>query len=150
MISVFSLFNLFPVFICANNIGSLVNSLFEVKVFISIIFIFTFVSQFFEIYSLHQIHAPCLIFDIVVFGMSVCYFNSLPDGKYSNLFIEAAFFNKSFSGKTSFSVETYKNFLLIKLIIWLLVCLNHINFLLDFVIHCFVSFTKSHFIISFS
>ena len=37
--------------------------------------------------------------------MSVCYFNSLPNGKYSNLFIVAAFSGKSFSGKTSSPVK---------------------------------------------
>ena len=37
--------------------------------------------------------------------MSVCAFNSLPKGKYSNLIIVAAFSNKSFSGKTYFSVK---------------------------------------------
>ena len=33
MISFFNLYELFPAFICANNIGSLVNSLSEVKFF---------------------------------------------------------------------------------------------------------------------
>ena len=33
--------------------------------------------------------------------MLVCVFNYLPNGEYSNLSIVAAFFNKSFSGKTS-------------------------------------------------
>ena len=33
--------------------------------------------------------------------MSVCAFNSLPNGENSNLFIVAAFYSKSFSGKTS-------------------------------------------------
>ena len=37
--------------------------------------------------------------------MSNCFFNSLPNGKYSNLFIVAAFSNKSCSGKTSFPVK---------------------------------------------
>ena len=37
--------------------------------------------------------------------MSVCAFNSLPNGKYSNLFIAAAFCSKSFSGKTSLTVK---------------------------------------------
>ena len=32
-ISLFNLFELFPTFICANNIGSLVNSLFGVNIF---------------------------------------------------------------------------------------------------------------------
>ena len=38
--------------------------------------------------------------------MSVCFFNSLPNGEYSNLLIVAAFSNKPFSGKTSFPVES--------------------------------------------
>ena len=33
--------------------------------------------------------------------MSVCVFNSLPKGKYSNIFVAAAFTNNSLSGKTS-------------------------------------------------
>ena len=33
--------------------------------------------------------------------MSVCAYNSLPRGEYSNLFIVAAFSSKSFSDKTS-------------------------------------------------
>ena len=37
--------------------------------------------------------------------MSVCAFNSLPNGKYSNLFIVAAFSNTSFLGKTSLPVK---------------------------------------------
>ena len=37
--------------------------------------------------------------------MSVCFLNSLPNRKYSNLFIVAVFSGKSFSGKTSLSVE---------------------------------------------
>ena len=32
--------------------------------------------------------------------MSICYFNSLPNGEYSNLFIVAAFYNSPFSFKT--------------------------------------------------
>ena len=32
--------------------------------------------------------------------MSICYFNSLPNDEYSNIFIPAAFSNKYFSGKT--------------------------------------------------
>ena len=38
--------------------------------------------------------------------MSVCAFNSLPNGEYSNLFIVAAFPSKSFSDKTSSLVKT--------------------------------------------
>ena len=37
--------------------------------------------------------------------MSVCAFNSLPNGEYSNLFIVAAFSSNSFSGKTSLPVR---------------------------------------------
>ena len=37
--------------------------------------------------------------------MSVCAFNTLPKGEYSNLFTVAAFYSKSFSGKTSLSVK---------------------------------------------
>ena len=32
--------------------------------------------------------------------MAVCFFNSLPNGGYSNLFVLAAFCHKSFSSKT--------------------------------------------------
>ena len=37
--------------------------------------------------------------------MSVCAFNSLSNGEYSNLFIVVAFSNKSSLGKTSFPVK---------------------------------------------
>ena len=37
--------------------------------------------------------------------MSVCAFNSLPNGEYSNLFIVADFSNNSYSGKTSLPVK---------------------------------------------
>ena len=37
--------------------------------------------------------------------MPVCAFNSLPNRKYSNLFIVAAFSSKSFSGKTYLPVK---------------------------------------------
>ena len=37
--------------------------------------------------------------------MSVCFFNSLPNGEYSNLLIVAAFPNKSFTDKTSLLVK---------------------------------------------
>ena len=37
--------------------------------------------------------------------MSVCPFNSFPKSKYSNLFIVEAFYNRSFSGKTSFPLK---------------------------------------------
>ena len=33
MVSFFNLYELFPAFICTNNAGSLVNNLFEVKIF---------------------------------------------------------------------------------------------------------------------
>ena len=38
--------------------------------------------------------------------MSVCGFDLLPKGEYSNLFIVAAFSSKSFSGKTSLLVKS--------------------------------------------
>ena len=38
--------------------------------------------------------------------MSLCFFNSLYNGKYSNLLIVAAYSNSPFSGKTSL---TFKN-----------------------------------------
>ena len=37
--------------------------------------------------------------------MSVCAFSSFSNGEYSNLLIVEAFSNKSFSGKTSLSVN---------------------------------------------
>ena len=37
--------------------------------------------------------------------MSECAFNSLRNGEYLNVFIVAAFSNKSFSGKTPFPVK---------------------------------------------
>ena len=37
--------------------------------------------------------------------MPVCAFNYLPKGKYPNCFIVAAFFNWSFSGKTSLPLK---------------------------------------------
>ena len=37
--------------------------------------------------------------------MSLCAFNSLPKGEYSNLFVVAAFSSKSCSGKASFRVK---------------------------------------------
>ena len=47
----------------------------------------------------------CLIMVLFFFVTSVCAFNSLPKGKYSNLFIVVAFFSKYFSSKTSFPVK---------------------------------------------
>ena len=38
--------------------------------------------------------------------MSVCFFNSLPNGKYSNFIIAAGFSNSSFPGKTFLPVKT--------------------------------------------
>ena len=38
--------------------------------------------------------------------MLFCAFNSLPKGKYSNLFIETAFSSKAFPGKTYLSVKS--------------------------------------------
>ena len=37
--------------------------------------------------------------------MSVCFFNSLPNGEYSNFFIVAAFSNRYLPGKTSSTVK---------------------------------------------
>lgn len=37
--------------------------------------------------------------------MSVCFFNSLPDGEYSHFLVVAAFSNCPFSGKTSSVVK---------------------------------------------
>ena len=37
--------------------------------------------------------------------MSVCAFNYLPKGEYSNIVIVAAFLSKSFSGKTSLPLK---------------------------------------------
>ena len=42
---------------------------------------------------------------ILNFVISVCFFNSLTNGEFSNLLIVAAFSNKSFSYKTSFPVK---------------------------------------------
>ena len=42
--------------------------------------------------------------------MSVCAFNSLSNGEYSNLFVVTAFSGKSFSGKTSLPLK--KSYLL--------------------------------------
>ena len=39
------------------------------------------------------------------FAMSVCAFHSLANREHSNLFTVAAFYCKSFSGKTSFPVK---------------------------------------------
>ena len=41
------------------------------------------------------------------FAMSVCAFNSLPKGEYSNLFSVVVFYGKSFSGKTSLPVLNF-------------------------------------------
>ena len=41
----------------------------------------------------------------IFYATLVCFFNSVPNGEYSNLFIAAAFFNKYFSGKESFPVK---------------------------------------------
>ena len=81
--------------------------------------------------------------------MSVCPFTSLPNGDYSNLFNSVAFFNKSFSSKTSFRVKN--SFLLTfpdDKAEMLAVCLSFV--LRDFVIDCFNFLTNSHFIISSS
>ena len=51
----------------------------------------------------HQNHNHCLIFYTAFFAMSVCAFNSLPNGEYSNLFFVAAFSSKSFSAENIFA-----------------------------------------------
>ena len=53
----------------------------------------------------YQIQKPCLVFDTFFSGIQVCFFNSLLNGKYSNLLIVAAFSNKSFSSKTPSPVK---------------------------------------------
>ena len=45
------------------------------------------------------------MFDTAFSATLVCFFNSLPNGEYSNLFNVAAFSSKSFSGKTSLPVR---------------------------------------------
>ena len=42
---------------------------------------------------------------VCVFAISDCFFSSLPNSKYSNFYIVAAFSNKSFSGETSLPVR---------------------------------------------
>ena len=42
---------------------------------------------------------------ICLSAMSVCLFNSLPSGEYSNYLVVAAFSNKPFSSKTSSPVK---------------------------------------------
>ena len=81
--------------------------------------------------------------------MSICAFNSLPKGQYSNFFIVPTFSNKSFSGRTSLPVKSwyllsfpdYKPEILA-------VCLSKkiiLSFvLLDFVIGCFDFLTNTH------
>ena len=69
--------------------------------------------------------------------MSVCVFNYLPNDKCSNLFIVAAFYRKSFSGKTYLSVR-YSYFLTFpddKAEILAVFYLNHIEF-------CFLGFSS--------
>ena len=75
--------------------------------------------------------------------MLVCAFNYLPNGKYSNVFIFAAFSNKSFSGKISLSVEnlhllTFPDNKDKILSVFLSVLLN-------FVIDCLGFLTNTHF-----
>ena len=74
--------------------------------------------------------------------MLVCAFNYLPNGKYSNVFIFAAFSNKSFSGKVSLSVE---NLHLLTFPDEKDKILSELSFvLLDFVIDCFNFLTDTH------
>ena len=68
---------------------------------------FSFLSSLFIVLSpsfLHEIHTPYLSL-ILFFAMSVCFLNSLPNHEYSTLLIAAAFYSKSFSGKTSALVK---------------------------------------------
>ena len=44
-------------------------------------------------------------FGYCFFAMSICAFNSLPNGEYSNIFNATAFSNWSLSGKTSLPVK---------------------------------------------
>ena len=52
----------------------------------------------------HHAKKHCQVFNIV-FVMLGFFFNSLSNGKYSNIFIEAAFSNKFFSSKTFLAVK---------------------------------------------
>ena len=79
------MYQLFLAFICTNNVKGLFNSLFKVKVFN----IFPSLT-----YTVMQY---CTAF----FVMSVWFSNTLPNYKYSNLLIVAAFFNDPFSRKIS-------------------------------------------------
>ena len=81
---------------------------------------------------------------IVFLAMSVCFFNSLLNGEYSNLLIVAAFCNSLFSGKTSLPVHIYQHFLKEKS--WLFINLNHSELRLALFSYCFDFFTKNDFI----
>ena len=82
----------------------------------------------------------CLIMLLFFFVTSVCAFNSLPKGKYSNLLNVVAFNSKYFSSKTSFPVKN--SYLLIfhddkaEILSFVLV-----NFFID----CFKFLTNTHF-----
>ena len=78
---------------------------------------------------------------LFVFFVTLVYaFNSLPKGKYSNLFIVVAFFSKYFSSKTSFPVKNsyllifhddkaeILSFVLVKFVIDYFKFLTNINF----------------------
>ena len=82
------------------------------------------------------------------FAVSVCAFNSLPNGKYSNLLNVAAFSIKSFSGKTSLLVkksylQTFPDdkaeILAVVYISYIELCFAH------FFIDCFDFLTNIHF-----
>ena len=82
------------------------------------------------------------------FATLVCFFNSLTNGKYSNLLIAAALSNKSFLDKTSLPV---KNSYFLKfpdgkpeiLAVYLSIVWSFV--LLDFIIGCFDFLTNTHF-----
>ena len=71
----------------------------------------------------------------------VCFFNPLPNGKYSNLFNAVAFSDKSVSGKTSLSVKN--SYLLTFPDDKAKIILSFI--LLDFVTDCFDFLPNTHF-----
>ena len=72
--------------------------------------------------------------------MSVCFYNSLPNGEYSNLLIAVACSNKSFSCEIFLSVKIhiYQHFLMIKQKSYVFDCLNHIGL-------CFARFCYDYF-----
>ena len=117
---IFCFFQLFPVFICANN--------YKKMVIIMLFFgenIFDTFSSFASYSSLSRCIQLLLLFWLLVlhfwllvllfyetqkllpgflifFAMSVCFSKSLPNSEYSNPFVVAAFSYKSFFGKLKF------------------------------------------------